>query len=67
MVYKMNESAEQLIDKLREETNSLRKKYAENPALMDNLSDESDEFLSPEVGQLLADLRTGNFDLPPGK
>ncbi len=58
----MNESTEQLIDKLREETDSLREKYAENPALMDNFSDESDDFLSPEVGQILADWRTGNFD-----
>ena len=66
MVSKMNESAEQLIDKLREETDFLREKYAEDPSLMDSLSDESEEFLSPEVGQFLADLRTGNFHFPHG-
>jgi len=58
----MNESTEQLIEKLREETDYLQEKYEEDPSLMDKLSDESEEFLSPEVGQLLADWQAGSFD-----
>ena len=50
------------LKQLWEKSDALMDKYAEDPFILDDIPDESDEFLSPEVGQLLAEWRTGHFD-----
>lgn len=58
----MTESSENPIRKRLEESDKLKEKYEKSPERWEKLPDESGEFLSPEVGQLLAEWQNGEFD-----
>ncbi|GEM_PF-7083087 len=58
----MSKSADERLEQLRERAEERMEKYVQDPSLLDDLPDVSDEFLSPEVGQLLAEWHAGNFD-----